>query len=206
MFSIENIKNDVKDKLKGKYLNYFIIMIIIFLASNLTNIFSFFIDDNLSFKYGCFVVDMIIYSFISVYIYNLDLNIAKSKENYLPDMHKVFFKTFKSILILLMIGVAVYVGLCLLVVPGIYIMIIFSQSYYILVDDEDKDSTDCLEESMILMKGNVLNYILLQISFIPYILLSIITCGIYLFWAIPKIQVAKANFYLHLKENNEILI
>lgn len=199
MFSTIDIFNDTKIKLKNNYLKYCVVTLFVCGFSMIVNLLlslttlSYLASSLLSILLLCPIV---------IYVYIFDLNIAKGKSNIYPNIKTVLMKSFKSTLIMLMVVVATYVGLLLLIIPGVYIMILLSQSFYILADRDDVDSTDCLTESIELMKGNVLNYVLLQLQFIPYLLLSTITCGIYLYWAIPKIQVARANFYLYLKNKD----
>lgn len=200
MISIVDIFSDTKKKLKNNYLNYFIVTLFVFAISMAIN---FLLSLTELSDLASSLLSTLLLCPIVIYVYIFDLNIAKGKSDIFPNIKTVLNKSFKAILILFMVLVATYVGLLLLIIPGIYIMILLSQSFYILADRDDVDSTDCLTESIELMKGNVLNYIILQLQFIPYLLLSVITCGIYLYWAIPKIQVARANFYLYLKNKDK---
>lgn len=202
MSFINNLISNTKEQLKGKYLQYFVVMLIIALITAFTTTVALSINEDLN-MFTNAIVNLLIAGPMGVYSCMLDLNIAKYKENILPDIDKVFSKTLKSIAIIFMITVAIYIGIIFLIIPGIYIGILFSQANYILIENDDKTPIECLKESARLMKGNIWKYILLDISFLPYIILSVITLGIYLFWAIPKIQVMRANFYLFLKEQKE---
>lgn len=196
MLSSTNIIAHAKNTLKGNYLKYFIITIILTLVNSITSLFS---DEN-SISFIIVVIDMLMASFVSVYCYTLDLNIAKGKNNIIPDINKALSKTLKTLGLIFLMSVIIILGMFLFIVPGIYASICFSQAVYILIEDEDKSITDCLRESHRLMKENMWDYILLNINFISYILLSVITLGVYLFWAIPIINVSTASFYLYLKE------
>lgn len=103
-------------------------------------------------------------------------------------------------MLLFLYGLAIIIGTLLFVIPGIYASISFSQAIYILADDSSKGVIECFKESSRLMRGNIWNRILLDINLIPYLLLSIITLGIYFFWSIPIINVSRTSFYLYLKE------
>lgn len=203
MFSCKNLIAQSKNNLKGNYLKYFIVILISSIVSFMPEVLNYLKLDFIPLFLLYNLSSLIISAFVVIYISIMDLNIAKGKENIFPDMNKVFSKYLKCFGLLIVLIVSMYVGGLLLIVPGICAVIYFSQSTYILMDNDDKGIIDCLKESIELMKGNVWNYILLQISFIPYILLSIVTLGIYLFWAIPITEVANANFYLYLKESKE---
>lgn len=196
MFSNTNYIAHAKNNLKGKYLIYFVVMTILTLVSFITTIFK---DEN-SVSIIILLIDILIASFVTIYCYTLDLNIAKGKNNIIPDINGVFSKTFKTVGLIFLMSLIIIIGTIFFIIPGIYASLCFSQAFYVLIEDDNKGIIECLKESSRLMKGNVWNYILLNISFVPYILLSIITLGIYLFWAIPIMNVSTASFYLYLKE------
>ena len=60
-----------------------------------------------------------------------------------------------------------------------------------------------LSESQQLMQGNMLRFLKLQLSFLGYALLCLLTFGIGLLWLIPYIHVSNAGFYDTLDKNSE---
>ena len=70
---------------------------------------------------------------------------------------------------------------------------------YILKDRPDLKYNGAIEESMRMMRGNKMKLFLLDLSFIGWILLCIITLGIALLWVEPYIVSARAAFYEELK-------
>ena len=60
---------------------------------------------------------------------------------------------------------------------------------------------ESVEESKKMMKGNRGKYVLLQLSFIGWMILSIFTLYIGLLWLTPYMQVAMVCFYESLKDN-----
>lgn len=91
-------------------------------------------------------------------------------------------------------------GSMLFVIPGIIISIMFSQAFFILAEDDEKSIIKCLLESEKMMRGHKLEFLYLQLSFIGWIIVSILTLGIALFWVEPYTQMTMANYYLKLKE------
>ncbi len=87
----------------------------------------------------------------------------------------------------------------LLVVPGIVKNYAYSMSFYVLADHPDMTQSDAREESERLMDGNKFRLFLLDISFLGWILLSLLTGGILLFWVQPYMQTAYVLFYKELK-------
>lgn len=68
----------------------------------------------------------------------------------------------------------------LLVVPGIIAAIRYSQAFFILADDPSKGIRQCMDESKMMMKGNKAKYFCLSISFIGWVLLTVLPMSIFL--------------------------
>ncbi|MCR5009581.1 MAG: DUF975 family protein [Clostridia bacterium] len=66
----------------------------------------------------------------------------------------------------------------LLVVPGIIAAIRYSQAFYVLADEPDMNPFDCIRQSNRLMLGNKGKYLLLLLSYLPWLILASIPAGI----------------------------
>lgn len=73
--------------------------------------------------------------------------------------------------------------------------LLYSLSYYIAYDNSELSSKECVLKSETLMKGNRGNLFLLELSFIGWALLAVLTLGIGMLWLIPYMQVAFVCFY-----------
>lgn len=82
----------------------------------------------------------------------------------------------------------------------IILMISWSQVYFILYDNEDMPALDIISKSMDLMEEYKIDYITLNLSFIGWIILGILTCGLLYLWVIPYMMVTNANFYYEVKK------
>ena len=71
-------------------------------------------------------------------------------------------------------------------------------AYYIILDFPEWDAMKVLKKSIEVMRGNKLRYVLLQISFLPALLLSVFTCGLTLIWVMPYMHMTNTNFYLDI--------
>lgn len=80
----------------------------------------------------------------------------------------------------------------------IYVSLLVSQVYYLLLDFPNYSVKELFSKSLQLMKGNMWRLFHLEFSFIPLILLSFLTCGIGLLWLMPYMHMASTNFYLDL--------
>ena len=88
-------------------------------------------------------------------------------------------------------------GLVLTVV-GIYLALTFGMFLYVLADRPEMTLWQALGESRRLMKGNRIRLVMLQISFIGWGLISILTLGIGLLWLNGYILCTTAWFYKDL--------
>ena len=80
----------------------------------------------------------------------------------------------------------------------VYVSLLVSQVYYLLLDFPNYSAKELFGKSLQLMKGNMWRLFHLEFSFLPLILLSFLTCGIGLLWLMPYMHMASTNFYLDL--------
>lgn len=83
-------------------------------------------------------------------------------------------------------------------VPGIIKGIAYSQTFYILAEDDKIDAGAAQKKSMEMMNGHKMDFFILQLSFIPWALLVIVTFGIAAIYVEPYMVAAKAEFYTRL--------
>lgn len=83
----------------------------------------------------------------------------------------------------------------------VYLTVSFSQTLFILHDEKKLSATQVLSKSFDMMYGYVLEYIILTITFIGWMVLGIFTFGILYLWLIPYMMVTYANFYKEVKKN-----
>ena len=87
----------------------------------------------------------------------------------------------------------------LLIVPGVIKACAWSMSYYIAAENPGISQSEARARAEQMMQGHKMEFFYLTLSFIGWILLSIFTLGIGLFFVIPYMQVACAAFYDNLK-------
>lgn len=110
------------------------------------------------------------------------------------------FERFADTLIAgLIYSLAVGVGTCLLIVPGIILACGFGMTFFIMVDDAEISGMDAIQKSWNMMKGQKWEFFCLNLRFIGWILLSILTCGIGFIFLYPYMIAASQNFYRKLR-------
>ena len=92
----------------------------------------------------------------------------------------------------------------LLIIPGIIASYSYSMTYYIIKDNPNINSNEAIAKSKNIMKGHKMELFCLDLSFIGWMFLSILTLGIGLFWLIPYMQTTRARFYEELVGTPEI--
>lgn len=88
----------------------------------------------------------------------------------------------------------------LLIVPGVIKSYSYSLTSYILKDNPDLKYDGAINESMRMMQGHKMEMFLLDLSFIGWYILCILTLGIGFLFLIPYWYTARAHFYEDLKE------
>lgn len=125
---------------------------------------------------------------------------AEFKIEKLFEGYKDFIRIFGTILL-----EATYVILwtLLLIVPGIIKAISYSQTYFVMKDNPELSFNAAIERSMAMMEGRKMQYFLLQLSFIGWIILAMLTFGLLTLWVNPYISATNAHFYEYVKEEYE---
>ena len=94
----------------------------------------------------------------------------------------------------LIVMVALFIGYIWLIVRGLLCVL----STYIAIDNPQMSAKETVDLSVKLMKGNRLKYIFLSLSFIGWMILSILTLGIGFIFLFPYMSVAMVCFYENL--------
>lgn len=92
-----------------------------------------------------------------------------------------------------------YLWTLLLIIPGIIKSYSYAMTPYIMKDNEELQNNAAIEESMKMMDGHKMDLFILDITFIGWYILGVLTCGIGLLWVIPYHYTARAAFYEDLK-------
>lgn len=92
---------------------------------------------------------------------------------------------------------------CLFIVPGIIKAYSYRMVPYILAEKPDSSALEIIKKSEILMKGHKWEAFKLDLSFIGWTLLSILTFGIVgIFWTEPYVLQTDAELYKYITQEN----
>lgn len=120
----------------------------------------------------------------------------------LENLFDGFSRFLTAFLTQLRIAIFTMLWTLLLIIPGIIAGFRYSMSFYIVNDNPDITATEALKKSSELMDGYKWKYFCLNLSFIGWGLLCILTLGIGMLWLAPYMQATKACFYENLKHCN----
>lgn len=79
------------------------------------------------------------------------------------------------------------------------ILLRYSMTYYIYIDNPEMGAMKAIKESVLMMDGNKTKLLLLYLSFILWYILGIFTLGIGFLWIYPYINTSIAVFYDEIK-------
>ncbi len=118
------------------------------------------------------------------------------------DLSSMFSRFWKVIVIYVLEAIAVYFGLLVFILPGIFFLLRWSMAFYVLIEHPEYGPIRCMKQSSRLMTGEIKNLVKLGLSFIvQYIValaLQYISSGLISLWKTPPVCVGYAAFYNRL--------
>lgn len=81
------------------------------------------------------------------------------------------------------------------VVLYVLVTVPFALSFYLLADNPQMGGVESLKESRRLMKGHIWQYLMLQLSFAPMLIVSLLLMGLPLLWVLPYMEASETAFY-----------
>lgn len=120
------------------------------------------------------------------------------------DLFKGFLNYWSAVCLTLLINVYTFLWTLLLFVPGIIKGLSYSMSYYIYIDNPTLTPKECITKSKEMMKGYKAKLFRLQLSYIGWEILCVLTFGILTLWVEPKINTAVYTLYQNIKKEKTI--
>lgn len=179
------LKNRAKQALTGNWGTAIIAMIIVMLASSLLS----------SIGIGFLVVGLLNVGYFSCF-----LSIVRNKTASLDGCVSAITDNIGTKFVAtLLVMLYTFLWSLLFVIPGIIKSYSYAMTNYILLDRPELSATDAIKESEKMMDGHKMDLFILDLSFIGWILLSMLTCGILVLYVEPYMEATRAAFYLELK-------
>ena len=143
------------------------------------------------------IVSFIIAGSISLSFASIFLNVLKGKKPVAKDLIFGFQdeNLLRGLFAFLRYEIFTFLWTLLLIVPGIIKSISYSQMFYLMAENPKMTAGEAQAKSMKIMEGHKWDYFILQLSFIPWHLLSIVTFGIAEIYVTPYVSTTNAAFY-----------
>lgn len=98
-----------------------------------------------------------------------------------------------------LMAVKIFLWSLLLIIPGVIKSYAYAMTSFILVEHPEMSAGEALSESERIMEGHKFDLFWLQLSFIGWFILSVLTLGIGFFWLEPYGQASVVAFYEDIK-------
>ena len=122
-----------------------------------------------------------------------------SKPSFADAFYGFKVKYFRNIGTLLLVNIKTVLWSLLFVIPGIIKTYEYAIIPYILADDPEISSKDAFKKARQMMKGNKWRLFKLNLSFIGWGILCVLTLGVGTLFLMPYVNAAAAEFYVELK-------
>jgi uncharacterized membrane protein len=189
------------DLLKGNWADVIVISIFIFILEAIAQSTFFFVIPKEYNGFATLAMNLILFFPLVYTLKILLLALSRTGKKVEIGTYLATFKTKYSKAVPVMGLMCVYVILWtfLLIIPGIIKGYSYAMAPYISIDNEDLSPEECIQKSMQMMEGHKMQLFLLDLSFIGWAFLSILTMGIGLLWLAPYQETARLKFYEDLK-------
>lgn len=87
----------------------------------------------------------------------------------------------------------------LFIIPGIVKAYSYSMMFYVIAENPKIGATKAMDISKVLTQGHKADLFVMDLSFLGWIILSILSCGIGFIWLIPYMTMTEINAYYDLK-------
>lgn len=149
----------------------------------------------ISFLYSIFLGHTILIGAYKYFILSIKENPSTST---LFDFFKTSYWNIVKVMFFYQIKIVLWT-LCF-IVPGIIKAYEYCMVPYILAEHPEMESAAVFERSRMLTQNNKLNIFVLEISFIGWLFLGMLCCGIGILFVSPYIDITMTHLYLKLKE------
>ena len=186
---LSQIKKDAKETLRGNWnvaLGTLIVAAVIIGAAS-----------------ASVVLGILIAGPISVGVSAVYLDLMRRNKSGVDAMFAGFNRFFDNFVLGLLVNLFTFLWSLLLIIPGIIAKYSYAMAYFIQCDHPEMIEGDAIKASKKMMQGHKWELFLLDVSFIGWYLLCILTLGLLSLYVGPYHRATRAEFYKHLLEKEE---
>ncbi len=194
------IRAEARDALRGNWKTAVLVALVYLVVLNApVYIIRNFLNENAAGFFGL-IFSIVIGGPLAYGLSLYALKLVRRQQGEISDLFEGFNAFGQIVLLSFLITLFTILWALLFVIPGIIAMLRYSQAYYILIDNPEMSPSEAINKSKEMMRGNKGKLFLLGLSFIGWILLTVLTLGIGCLWLTPYMYTSLAVFYRELSE------
>ncbi|MGI5894584.1 MAG: DUF975 family protein [Candidatus Merdivicinus sp.] len=149
-----------------------------------------------------FLVFLIIGGAIQLGYALFNLNLIDGKPAQVSQLFSQFHRIGTGICMQLLLSIFILLWSLLLIIPGIIASYSYAMTPYILAEHPEYGALEAIRRSKEMMRGNKMRLFILNLSFIGWVILGALTCGLGMLAVTPYMQAATADFYREISAGN----
>jgi len=184
------LKTLAKSQIKGNIGVLFVISLIVAMVSGLAASIP---------VVGSLALSLVVTPAFSIAVITIYLNLTKHMTPEIGELFAHFNKFWGAFKVTFLTGLFTALWSLLFVIPGIIKALSYSMAMYILAENPELGALEAINRSKAMMDGHKMELFVLELSFIGWHLLGMVTLGIAYVWVVPYISATTANFYNSIK-------
>ena len=189
------IKSLAKQQIKGNIGTLFLVSLVVALVSYALNLI----------PVAGSLASLLLAPALSLAVVAIYLGLAEGKKPAVGDVFSKFDQFWPAFKVNFLLALFTALWTLLFYIPGIVKAYSYSQAYYILAENPGIGAREAITRSRAMMDGHKMELFVLDLSFIGWYLLCVITFGIAFIWVAPYIQATKTNFYNKIKNETVVV-
>lgn len=189
------LMDQAKESLKGKWGLGVKVTIILFLISLLLGVVPFL---------GA-IAKIIIGGPLALGVCLFYLTLSRKQNADLPQIFQGFNNWTRYFIAYILLGLYVLLWFLLFIIPGIIYSLAYSQTFFILAEDNTITPEQAIKKSREMMRGYKWKLFCLQLRFVGWAILSILTLGIGFLWLVPYVYTTMAKFYDDIQQKDNTI-
>lgn len=198
----KTLKTNAKASLKNCNKNPYIITLVYLILLSVLSVISVFTEnsENLSAVNSVitFIVELVSFT-ISVGFTWWTLSIVRGNDD-IGEFKLAFIKIIPVFIVSLINAIIIIIATIIFIIPGIIAELGLSMTTRCLRDDPNSGIFAAIKKSWGIMRGHKWELFVLQLSFIPWVILTVITAFIAGIYTFPYMETTLSEFYESIKE------
>lgn len=147
-----------------------------------------------------FLVCLVVGGAVTLGYVQFNLNLIDDRDPRFSDIFSHIHRLWEGFCMQFFRGMMIFLWSLLFIIPGVVAIYRYSMTPYILAENMDLSVMEAITESKKLMKGNKFRLFCLEVSFIGWDILAVLTLNIGDLWVHPYREAAIAAFYREITE------